>query len=72
MSNFHANDPATAIPRLLDMEIEPFLLASTLQIIVGQRLVRKICNNCRKSHSIKKADVKDIIPNINELLNQLI
>ncbi|OHA67085.1 MAG: hypothetical protein A3C82_02415 [Candidatus Wildermuthbacteria bacterium RIFCSPHIGHO2_02_FULL_47_12] len=48
-STFHANDAATAIPRLCDMGIEPFLLASTLDVIVAQRLVRKICDACRYS-----------------------
>ncbi|MDD5626506.1 MAG: GspE/PulE family protein [Patescibacteria group bacterium] len=52
-STFHANDAATAIPRLLDMGIEPFLLASTLEVIVAQRLVRKICEHCR--HSVTKS-----------------
>jgi len=47
LSTFHSNDAATAIPRLADMGIEPFLLASTLQVVIAQRLVRKICNNCR-------------------------
>lgn len=46
-STFHANDAATAVPRLLDMGIEPFLLASTLKIIIAQRLVRKICKYCK-------------------------
>ena len=50
-STFHANDAATAVPRLLDMGMEPFLLASTLQIIVAQRLVRKICEQCKYSTS---------------------
>jgi len=50
-STFHANDAATAIPRLLDMGIEPFLLASTLELIIAQRLVRKICDNCRISYN---------------------
>lgn len=49
LSTFHANDAATAMPRLVDMGIEPFLLASTLEIIIAQRLVRKICNACRYS-----------------------
>jgi len=52
LSTFHANDAATAIPRLVDMGIEPFLLSSTLELIVAQRLVRKICDNCR--HSVTK------------------
>jgi len=49
LSTFHANDAATAIPRLIEMGIEPFLLASTLEIIVAQRLVRRICSICRYS-----------------------
>ncbi|MBI5222367.1 MAG: Flp pilus assembly complex ATPase component TadA, partial [Candidatus Magasanikbacteria bacterium] len=50
-STFHANDAATAIPRLLDMGIEPFLMASTLELIIAQRLVRKICEACRHSYT---------------------
>lgn len=50
LSTFHANDAATGIPRLLDMGAEPFLLASTLEVIIAQRLVRKICTSCRMSH----------------------
>ena len=49
LSSFHANDAATAIPRLLDMGIEPFLLASTLEVVIAQRLVRKVCEQCRTS-----------------------
>lgn len=54
LSTFHANDAATAVPRLLDMGIEPFLLASTLEVIVAQRLLRKICDNCRYSVVLPK------------------
>jgi type II secretory ATPase GspE/PulE/Tfp pilus assembly ATPase PilB-like protein len=49
LSTFHSNDAATAIPRLVEMGIEPFLLASTLEVVIAQRLVRKICSNCRSS-----------------------
>lgn len=49
LSTFHANDAATAIPRLVDMGIEPFLLASTLEVIIAQRLVRQLCTACRYS-----------------------
>lgn len=59
LSTFHANDAATAMPRLVEMGIEPFLLASTLEIIIAQRLVRKICNSCRYSTSVADA-TKDI------------
>ena len=49
LSTFHANDAATAIPRLLDMGTEPFLLSSTKNLINAQRLVRKICDHCKVS-----------------------
>lgn len=49
LSTLHTNDAATAIPRLLDMKIEPFLIASTVNVIIGQRLIRKICTKCRLS-----------------------
>ncbi len=55
LSTFHANDAATAIPRLVDMGVEPFLLASTIEIIIAQRLVRKVCNGCRYSLPISEA-----------------
>ena len=47
LSTLHTNDAATTIPRLFDMGIEPFLVASSTNVIVGQRLVRKICEQCR-------------------------
>lgn len=55
LSSFHANDAATAIPRLVDMGIEPFLLSSTLEIIIAQRLARRICPHCRYSLPVKDA-----------------
>lgn len=56
-STFHANDAATAIPRLLDMNIEPFLVASTLQVIIAQRLARKICDHCKHSVVLDQAEL---------------
>lgn len=67
LSSFHANDSATAIPRLLDMGIEPFLLASTLELVVAQRLVRKICQTCRVS---KRVQTKEIISKYPFMKNQ--
>ncbi|HBB64391.1 MAG: type II secretion system protein E (GspE), type IV pilus assembly protein PilB [candidate division WS6 bacterium GW2011_GWC1_33_20] len=46
LSTLHTNSAAAAIPRLLDMGIEPFLLASTVRVVAAQRLPRKICTNC--------------------------
>jgi len=57
LSTFHANDAATAIPRLLDMGIEPFLLASTLNVVIAQRLVRKICDSCKHSIEVSPKDM---------------
>jgi type IV pilus assembly protein PilB len=57
LSTFHANDSATAIPRLLDMGVEPFLLSSTLDMVVAQRLARKICDKCKHSTFVKTNDI---------------
>ncbi len=62
-STFHANDAATAIPRLVDMGVEPFLMASTLELIASQRLVRKICSHCKTSISTKTSDLNKKLPN---------
>jgi type IV pilus assembly protein PilB len=49
LSTLHTNDAATAIPRLSDMGVEPFLVASTVRVIIAQRLLRKICDGCKTS-----------------------
>ena len=51
LSTLHTNDAPTAIPRLLDLNVQPFLISSTLNVVIAQRLVRKICTAC--VHSIK-------------------
>ena len=48
-STLHTNNAATTLPRLLDMGIEPFLIASTVRAVVGQRLIRRLCMTCRQS-----------------------
>jgi type II secretory ATPase GspE/PulE/Tfp pilus assembly ATPase PilB-like protein len=48
LSTLHTNDAATTLPRLLDMGIDAYLVASTINLAVGQRLVRKICAQCKK------------------------
>ena len=63
LSTFHANDASTAITRLLDMGVEPFLLASTVELIIAQRLVRRICDSCRVSKLTKRDDLEKIVPN---------
>jgi type IV pilus assembly protein PilB len=51
LSSLHTNDAASAVPRLADMKVKPFLLTSTLNLIIAQRLVRKICAGCVNSYS---------------------
>jgi type IV pilus assembly protein PilB len=60
LSTLHANDAATTIPRILDMDIEPFLIASTAKVIIAQRLVRKICSKCLASYQLSQEEI-DII-----------
>lgn len=50
MSTLHTNDAAGAVTRLIDMGIEPFLISSTLNGVLAQRLVRRICTNCKTSY----------------------
>lgn len=50
LSTLHTNNAATTLPRLLDMGIEPFLIASTVNTVIGQRLVRRLCTNCRVNY----------------------
>lgn len=52
LSTLHTNNAATSLPRLIDMNIEPYLIASTVNIIIAQRLVRKICASCKVSYTI--------------------
>jgi len=54
LSTMHTNDAVTTLPRLVDMGIEPFLAASTVNTIVGQRLVRQICSHCKVSAELTK------------------
>lgn len=59
-TTLHTNNAATSLPRLLDMEIEPFLIASTVKAVVGQRLVRRLCMNCRQQHTPSPEEITAI------------
>ena len=60
-STLHTNTAATCLPRLLDMGIEPFLIASTVKAVVGQRLVRRLCTNCRQRFTPEQEEIDEII-----------
>ena len=59
LSTLHTNSAAGALPRLLDMKVEPFLIASTVTAIVGQRLVRRLCKS-RKPFKLSKNELKEL------------
>ena len=59
-STLHTNNAATCLPRLLDMGVEPFLIASTVRVVVAQRLVRRLCVNCRQNVAPDSAYVKEL------------
>lgn len=56
-STLHTNDSASAITRLIDMDIEPFLVASSMLAIVAQRLVRVLCKSCREKYKPTKEEL---------------
>lgn len=62
LSTLHTNDAATALPRLIDMKVEPFLVASTVNVIIAQRLIRKNCDMCKMSYDILRTDLVKNLP----------
>lgn len=59
-STLHTNNAATCLPRLLDMGLEPFLIASTVRVVIGQRLVRRLCVDCREEYTPDTNLLKEI------------
>ncbi len=59
-STLHTNNAATCLPRLLEMGIEPFLIASTVRVVIGQRLVRRLCSQCRESYEPEAVQLKQL------------
>lgn len=64
-STLHTSNAATCLPRLLDMGVEPFLIASTVRVVIAQRLVRRLCVDCRESY---KPDV-EILKQLDKTFN---
>lgn len=60
LSTLHTNDAPSTIMRLIDMQIEPFLLASTIEGVIAQRLVRVLCPRCREEYRPSKAELLEI------------
>ena len=60
LSTLHTNDAVGAIPRLIDLDAEPFLLSSVINLVMAQRLARKICSNCKKEVTVPANLIKKI------------
>lgn len=73
LSTLHTNGAAAAIPRMIDMGAEPFLIASTTNVVIAQRLVRRLCSECREEYHMKKAEVATLGKtfNVTEILQVL-
>jgi len=67
LSTLHTNDAAGTFPRLIDMGIEPFLVTSSIHTAIGQRLARKICQECKKEIELTKEELADIETDIQKM-----
>ena len=71
LSTLHTNNAAGVIPRLLDMGVAPFLLAPALNIMLAQRLVRRLCNNCKKPEDVSPEVDKIIKDELSKLAKEV-
>lgn len=60
LSTLHTNDAPSAVTRLADMEIEPFLIASSLEGVIAQRLVRRICDSCKEPYEPEGEELREL------------
>ncbi|MDQ1284551.1 MAG: type pilus assembly protein PilB [Patescibacteria group bacterium] len=74
LSTLHTNSAAGTLPRLIDMGAEPFLVASTVNVIIAQRLVRKLCPDCRKEYKLSDKELKTLKDNyaMDEILGVIV
>ncbi len=69
LSTLHTNDAAGALPRLINMGVEPFLITSSINAIIAQRLVRRICSKCKIEKKIPEAVMTEIKREIDSSIN---
>lgn len=67
LSTLHTNDAFGAIPRLIDMQVEAFLISSAVNVIVAQRLVRRICQSCKQLVPIEASQAEEIAAEIKHM-----
>ncbi len=65
LSTLHTNSAAGAVPRLMDMKVEPFLIISTIDVIIAQRLVRKLTSDKKEKYYLSKSEVESISKVVN-------
>lgn len=69
-STLHTNSASGTLPRLMDMGAEPFLLASTMELVLAQRLVRILCPDCRKEHKATPEELEKIREMLSDLADK--
>lgn len=69
-STLHTNSAISAIPRLVDMGVEPFLLSSSINAVAAQRLVRKLCDNCKKEFELPKPVFEKVFNSLKNIDSQ--
>jgi type II secretory ATPase GspE/PulE/Tfp pilus assembly ATPase PilB-like protein len=65
LTTLHTNDAVTTLPRLTEMGVPSFLVASTTNLVVAQRLVRKICTHCIESYTLSRTAIANVAKQIN-------
>jgi type IV pilus assembly protein PilB len=73
LSTLHTNDAVTTLPRLADMGVPPFLIAFTANLIIAQRLVRKVCGECKKKYKLNNKDIEELgkLFNVPDVISRL-
>lgn len=72
LSTLHTNDAATTFPRLIDMGVPPFLVASTVNIAIAQRLVRIVCEKCRKTRTLTAGELERLTTILREFYGDVV
>ena len=70
LSTLHTNDAFGAVPRMIDMKIEPFLVTSSVNVVIAQRLVRRICPHCKEEYRLPKETEKEVLAEFEKIPKQ--
>jgi len=68
LSTIHTNNASGVLPRLLDMDIEPFLISSTINTVIGQRLVRRLCDKCKQAVETTEVETNSVVTVLQNVL----